>query len=105
VYAGRDGNVYRQQGGGWQKYENGSWGSVDTPQPRDRATSTSGAAATSRTTSSDTVNQLDRDRAARSEGTTRTRDYSSTTRSSGATSRSQGTYRPSGGMRGGGRRR
>jgi hypothetical protein len=83
IYAGRDGNVYRRQDGNWQKYENGSWGSANTPSPN--------------------VQQLDRDRAARAEGATRTRDYG-TARSSGGT-RGAGSYRPSGGMRGGGRRR
>ena len=34
VYAGRDGNVYRKQGGSWQKYDsNGNWGDA-TPRPR-----------------------------------------------------------------------
>jgi hypothetical protein len=85
VYAGRDGNVYRNQGGGWQKYDNGGWNSVQAPD------------------------QVNRDAAARREGQQRTRDYSSTSRSSG--SGSSGSYRPSGGgMRsaprgGGGRRR
>jgi len=109
VYAGRDGNVYRNTGSGWQKYENGSWGSVNTPTPRDNAVS---QAADRRGTPSDragaaggtdTVGQLNRDRAARSEGATRTRDYGAA-RSGG--SRSTGSYRPSGGARaGGGRRR
>ena len=31
VYAGRDGNVYRNEGGGWQKYDNGNCNSVDRP--------------------------------------------------------------------------
>jgi len=75
--------VYRRQDGNWQKYDNGSWGSVNTPTPN--------------------TQQLDRDRAARAEGATRTRDYG-TARSSGG-SRATGSYRPSGGMRGGGRRR
>jgi hypothetical protein len=29
VYAGRDGNVYRNSGNGWQKYDNGNWNSVN----------------------------------------------------------------------------
>jgi hypothetical protein len=115
VYAGRDGNVYRNTGNGWQKYENGSWGSVNRPSPTNRQATADGAnrgtasggnrgtAATRPSTGSDTIRQLDRDRAARSEGTTRTRDFN-TTRSGGA-NRSTGSYRPSGGMRGGGRRR
>jgi len=107
VYAGRDGNVYRREdGGGWSKYDNGSWGSVDRPTPSgDRAAQagTTDRGATAR--QGDTVGQLNRDSAARSEGTTRTRDYGSV-RSSGSSSRSGGTYRPSGGgFRGGGGRR
>jgi hypothetical protein len=95
VYAGRDGNVYRKQGDSWQKYDNGSWGSVDRPQPTgDRAAgaSTNRAGTGSTSSSSGTVGQLERDRSARTEGTTRTRDYSSTRSSPSAGARSQGTY-------------
>jgi hypothetical protein len=112
VYAGRDGNVYRNQGGGWQKYDNGGWNSVATPEQREqaqqRANDARAQGATRSTTDSSTVGQLNRDSAARAEGTQRTRDYSSTSRSG---SSSGGSYRPSGGgMRsaprgGGGRRR
>ena len=126
VYAGRDGNVYRNQGGSWQKYDNGGWGNVDTPQPtgqaasqaRDRAASAQSSSASTRSMDSATREQLNRDSAARSEGSQRSRDYSSYQRSSGSSSsssasRSSGSsYRSSGGgsrggggMRGGGRRR
>jgi hypothetical protein len=122
VYAGRDGNVYRNQGGSWQKYDNGSWGNVETPprpsgqttttQARDRSTT---AGATASPTSSGrtrpdsaTMDQLNRDSRARSEGSQRTRDYGSYQRSGGsrssASSYRSGGYR-GGGMRGGGRRR
>jgi hypothetical protein len=109
VYAGRDGNVYRNQGGTWQKYDNGSWGSVDRPahQP---AGSTSAARPTTR--DAGTMDQLNRDRGARAEGTQRTRDYGSYSsgRSSGSSYRSSGSsrssgYRGGGGRGGGGRRR
>jgi hypothetical protein len=112
VYAGRDGNVYRKQDGTWQKWDNGSWGSAETPTPRDR-TSTGGATAgtadragtTNRTpASTDTVGQLDRDRAARTEGATRTGDYGTTRTTQPRTSSGSGyggSYR-TGGMRGGG---
>jgi hypothetical protein len=113
VYAGRDGNVYQKTGDGWQKYEgSGNWGSVERPQPttgtrdlssgqaRDRAaTGTAGSGGS-------TINQLDRDARARSEGSTRTRDVS--TMRSGSSSRggfssgSAGSYRAGGGMRSGG---
>jgi hypothetical protein len=117
VYAGRDGNVYRNQGGSWQKYENGNWGNVETPQrqsgqaattqARDRSTTagaTAGATSSGRTRpDSATMDQLNRDSRARSEGAQRTRDYSSYQRSGGSRS-SASSYR-GGGMRGGGRRR
>ena len=31
MYAGHDGNVYKNTGDGWQKYDNGSWNSVNKP--------------------------------------------------------------------------
>jgi hypothetical protein len=32
VYASHDGNVYKNTSSGWQKYDNGSWNSVEKPQ-------------------------------------------------------------------------
>jgi hypothetical protein len=107
VYAGRDGNVYRKQGDSWQKYDNGNWGSVDRPQ-REASGTAGTTAARDRAgqvgpSAPATMDQLNRDSRARSEGSQRTRDYSSYQRSGG--SRSSGsTYRPSGGSRGGGMR-
>jgi hypothetical protein len=94
IYAGRDGNVYRNQGGSWQKYDNGAWGSAN--RPTQGASSYSG-----------TMDQLNRDRGARAEGTQRTRDYSSYQSSGGsrASSYRSGGGSRGGGMRGGGRRR
>ena len=112
VYAGRDGNVYRNDGSGWQKYEGGSggWNPVEgTPEPRQQAQQRATGArdqASTRAGDSSTVGQLNRDSAARAEGAQRTRDYSSSTSSR---SGSSGSYRPSGGgarpSRGGGGRR
>jgi hypothetical protein len=31
MYAGHDGNVYKNTGSGWQKYDNGSWNAVQPP--------------------------------------------------------------------------
>src|SRR5256885_12243639 len=31
MYAGHDGNAYKNTGDGWQKYDNGSWNSVNKP--------------------------------------------------------------------------
>ncbi len=97
IYAGNDGNVYRREDGTWQKYDNGNWSNTDrqpgnVPRPTDRST----------------TDQLNRDAAARREGTQRTQDYSNYR--SGSGSKSTGSYR-SGGARtggaraGGGRRR
>ena len=104
VYAGRDGNVYKKQDGGWQQYDNGnsSWNNVQATeqqrqQAQQRATETRSKA------DSATVGQLDRDSAARAEGTQRTRDHGTSTRSGSS------SYRPSSGgggrSRGGGGRR
>ncbi len=40
LYAGHDGNVYKNTGSGWQKYENGGWNSVNTPQGGQATTTT-----------------------------------------------------------------
>ena len=101
VYAGRDGNVYRKQDGTWQKYDNGGWNTTDRqpsgerPTPTDR-TGTAREGATDR----GTVGQLDRDAAARREGSQRTGDYGSYRGGSGT--RGTGSYRGGGGARGGG---
>jgi hypothetical protein len=102
VYAGNDGNAYRRQDGSWQKYDNGNWSNTDrqpseTPRPTERSTTTQ------RSTSMDpsTRDQLDRDAAARREGSQRTADQG--TYRGGSGSSSPGSYRGGGG--GGGARR
>ena len=132
VYAGRDGNVYRRdQNGNWQKWENGGWNSPgraeqrnsvrdsmlnDRARSQDRGDRASGnrIGNSSRPTQMDrsTMSGLERDRAARSSGSQRSRDYGSYSRSP-SSSRSVGGYRGGGGFsrgggggfRGGGRRR
>lgn len=37
MYAGHDGNVYKNTGSGWQKYDNGSWNNVNTSQYQQKA--------------------------------------------------------------------
>ena len=88
VYAGNDGNAYRRQDGTWQKHENGGW--TDTAKQPERTPRT-------------TTDQLNRDSAARREGTQRTGTYDAY-RGSGGT-RNTGSYRGGGGARGGGGRR
>jgi hypothetical protein len=106
IYAGRDGNVYRKEGDSWQKSNaSGGWDNVQQPtqaqrdQAQQRASQAQGNRATADTA---TMGQLDRDSAARAEGTQRT-SSASTARSGGSTS-----YRPSttrAAPRGGGGRR
>jgi hypothetical protein len=110
VYAGRDGNVYRKESGsgGWEQSNgDGGWNDVSTPSPSgQRATDAQNRASTARSgADSATVDQLNRDSAARAEGAQRTKDYSS---SSGKPNSS--SYRPSSSAgrsapRGGGGRR
>jgi hypothetical protein len=108
VYAGHDGNVYRKQGESWQKYENGSWGNVNQPTPQQREQAAGRAqerASQPATRQADpaTLGQLDRDSAARRDGAGRT--TAATSARSGSAGARPGSYRPSGGARGGGGRR
>jgi hypothetical protein len=137
VYAGRDGNVYRKDANGnWQKWDNGNWNSPTRPEQRsdardsmlndrarqqertDRARGDGVGNSSSRPSQIDrgTVNSLERDRAARSSGSQRSRDFNNYNRSrSSGSSGNVGGYRGSsggggrggggGGFRGGGRRR
>jgi hypothetical protein len=116
VYAGKDGNVYRRDNGSWQKYDNGGWSNTDRQPGETRPTDRSADRATTRqqpttgqtsTTDRSTIDQLNRDSAARGEGTQRTGDYGNY-RSGSTSTRSTGSYRGGGGARaggGGGRRR
>jgi hypothetical protein len=116
VYAGRDGNVYRREDGQWQKHDNGDWSNVDRQPSQlparsgERATPTTQSAgdrSTSPRTGADrsTIDQLNRDSAARREGSQRTGDYGNY-RSGSGTTRDTGSYRSSGssGRSGGGAR-
>jgi hypothetical protein len=72
VYAGRDGNVYRRaEDGGWQKYENGEWGATQRPGDAAPDAARGRAEAAGR---DGTIGQLERDHAARQEGTQRARE-------------------------------
>jgi hypothetical protein len=111
IYAGKDGNAYRRQDGTWQKYENGGWSNTDRQPSGERPTPTGDRATTRQTTPTDrsTVDQLNRDSAARSNGTQRTNDYGNYRSGSGTSGtgsyRGGGVSRGGGSMRGGGGRR
>jgi hypothetical protein len=105
IYAGKDGNAYRRQDGTWQKYENGGWSNTDRQPSGERPTpnaTTRQNQPTDRTTTSDrgTIDQLNRDAAARANGTQRTRDYGGYSRGTGTSG--TGSYRGGGMSRGGG---
>jgi hypothetical protein len=102
VYAGNDGNVYRRQDGTWQKYDNGGW--LDTEkQPGERPKPTERSTQGASTMDRGTRDQLDRDAAARRQGTERIGSYG--TYKGGTGTRGTGSYRGGGGARGGGGRR
>ena len=99
VYAGKDGNVYRREDGTWQKHENGGWTNTDKqpsekPRPTDRSTADRGTTDRS-SVDRGTTDQLNRDAAARREGTQRTQDYGNYRGGSGT--RGTGSYRGGGG--------
>ena len=111
VYAGKDGNVYRRDdSGNWSKWENGSWNNVQKPDKvkpiSDKARDKAGSKQMDRST----FDGLQSDSAKRSEGSKRTKDYSSYKNRGGGNA---GSYRGGGssggfrggGFRGGGRRR
>ena len=126
VYAGRDGNVYRRdQNGNWNTWENGGWNDIQRPQggeglrdnflndnakarerfdrastrDRDRPTGERAGQPRASQLDSSTFRNLERDRAARSEATRRSRDYSTYRNRGGG---SAGSYRGGGFSRGGG---
>jgi hypothetical protein len=115
IYAGNDGNAYRRQDGTWQKYENGGWSNTDRQPSGERPTPSSSNRSTtaqnprpgterSSTVDRQTMDQLNKDSRARTEGAQRSGSYGSY--KSGTGTRSTGSYRGGGGgARGGGGRR
>jgi hypothetical protein len=102
MYAGRDGNVYKNTGSGWQKYDNGNWNSVNKPssqqasnQARAQAQSAGGAQRGSAQGSSSQTRALQSEAQSRQRGAQSSRQFQ------------QRSYGGGGGaaMRGGGRRR
>lgn len=112
MYAGRNGNVYKNTGSGWSQYGgNGTWNSVKTPatNAQDRAQSSDRSSGTyraseherssSRTRSSSGFGDVDRDFSNRERGGASSERFSNFQRSGG------GGRSFSGAGRGGGRRR
>jgi hypothetical protein len=112
MYAGRNGNVYKNTGSGWSQYGNGSWSSVNSSQgatARDRVQSSDRSSGTyrasvqdrssSRSRASSGFGDVDRDFSSRQRGGASSERYSNFQRSGG------GGRSFSGAGRGGGRRR
>jgi hypothetical protein len=93
MYAGRDGNIYRNSGSGWQKYDNGNWNSVNRPAPQSGSSSARTPANAPQAVRDDFQN-----RQRGSYSAERSSNMSRSSMSSGRMSRG-------GGFRGGGRRR
>ena len=104
VYAGADGNVYKKTDSGWQKYDNGSWNSVDKSAAQRSASSTGAASGATQTSAAqrgaassqprpagqgsaaggaaqgsrfEGMGQLEQDRGARTMGSTRQQQFES----------------------------
>ena len=79
LYAGHDGNVYKKDAsGGYQKYDNGSWSSVQQPtQAQKQQAQTQATPARPRAGANPaTMSQVQSDAAARTQGAQRTNTYS-----------------------------
>jgi len=122
VYAGADGNVYKKTDSGWQKYDQGSWNSVDKPTSTRSTTAQASAqpAAANRSSSaqqsmqtrptsmqgasSSSFSQLEQDRSARTYGNTRQQQFESARGSGGFEGRGGGGFAGRAGGGGGFRR-
>jgi hypothetical protein len=75
LYAGHDGNVNKKDSsGGYQKYDNGSWGNVQQPTQAQKrqAQSQANSRAAAAGANSATMSQVQSDAAARTQGAQRT---------------------------------
>jgi len=118
TYVGKDGNVYRKNESGWQKYENGAWSSADRSRgntasqlPAQPGSPQQGALG-DRASSKDVTRDLNSESANRSAGDQRAsqwnREYSQRSAAQPAqrsAAPAGGGTRGGGGMRGGGGRR
>jgi hypothetical protein len=80
MYAGRDGNVYKNTGGSWQKYDNGSWNNVNTSADRP------GGSSYTRPESSATTQSLNQDFQNRQRGAAESQRFQSARSSGGGRS-------------------
>jgi hypothetical protein len=101
VYAGSDGNVYRRQNDTWQKYDHGGWSNTERqPGTRPARPAADRPVGTTGTLDRTTMDQLNRDSAARRDGAQRTGNYGNYRGGSGT--RGTGSFGGGGGRMGGG---
>lgn len=96
MYAGHDGNVYKNTGNGWQQYNNGGWDSVNKPTPN-QARQTAGSSARPQVQSSQ-MQSLNQDFQNRQRGAAQSQNFQNFQRSGGLSGGRGG----GGGFRGGG---
>ena len=127
LYAGKDGEVYRRdESGGWQKYDDGTWSGLETPETRQRQEEGGGRLSSEQARSRErsgeprgsdpaagldrqgqerpadrgTLGQLERDRYGRTEGNHRSRGYDSWSSNPRGRGAAGASARPRGGRRG-----
>ena len=92
MYAGHDGNVYKNTGSGWEKYDNGSWNTVQKPTQEQAQQKTqsfqqqnpnAGARTTSQSQSMGSTSDLDRQAQDRQRGAEQSQRFSQSQRGSG----------------------
>jgi hypothetical protein len=105
MYAGHNGNIYKNTGSGWSQYGNGSWSSVNSASTRDASVQSRQNSTSTRTTAQDRSQSFNRTRSSSGFGDV-DRDFQSRQRG-GANSERFSNFQRSGGGRssGGGRRR
>jgi hypothetical protein len=111
MYAGHNGNVYKNTGSGWSSYNNGSWNSVNKPQAnaQERAQTQNRSTEANRMSAQPRSQSVSRTRASSGAGDV-DRDFQNRARGGASSERFSNFQRSGGGGRsfsgrGGGRRR
>jgi len=93
VYAGADGNVYKKTDSGWDKYDNGSWNSVNKPATQRTSGQANTMGSTQSRGGSEGMSQLEQDRTARMTGGARQQQFESMRGGGGFAGRGGGGFR------------
>ena len=93
MYAGADGNVYKKTDSGWDKYDNGSWNSVNKPATQRTSGQANTMGSTQSRGGSEGMSQLEQDRTARMTGGARQQQFESMRGGGGFAGRGGGGFR------------